>query len=60
MKEDFNKNIDHTPYLVKLPDKGWTPEHILEEATNYTEFGKYGLNDAENSILYTRWEEKYI
>lgn len=41
MEEDFNKNIDHTPYLVKLPDKGWTPEHILEEATKYTEFGKY-------------------
>ncbi|KAK4322607.1 hypothetical protein Pmani_006638 [Petrolisthes manimaculis] len=41
MEEDFNKNIDYTPYLVKLPEKGWTPEHILEEATNYTEYGSF-------------------
>lgn len=41
MSDDLNKAIDNTPYLVKLPEKGWSTEKIIEEATRYTEFGTF-------------------
>lgn len=40
MTDDLNKAIDNTPYLVRLPEKGWSTEQIIEEAKRYTEFGE--------------------
>ncbi|XP_071550599.1 sphingosine-1-phosphate lyase 1 isoform X2 [Panulirus ornatus] len=41
MTQDLNKAIENTPYLTKLPEEGWSPEQIMEEATKYTKFGSY-------------------
>lgn len=41
LNTDLNEAIDNTPYLVKLPEKGWGTEKILEEAVRYTKFGEY-------------------
>lgn len=41
LNSDLNEAIDNTPYLVKLPEKGWGTEKILEEAIRYTKFGEY-------------------
>lgn len=40
MTNDLNKAIDNSAYLMKLPEKGWSTEKIVEEATRYTKFGE--------------------
>lgn len=41
MTNDLNKAIDNSAYLMKLPEKGWSTEKIVEEATRYTKFGEW-------------------
>ncbi|KAK8743596.1 hypothetical protein OTU49_001150 [Cherax quadricarinatus] len=41
MTNDFNKAINNSSYLTELPEKGWSPETIMEEAAKYAQFGKF-------------------
>lgn len=45
MMDDFNKNIENSNYITKLPEKGWNQEEILQEATKYTGYGTFSWED---------------
>ncbi|XP_045595073.2 sphingosine-1-phosphate lyase [Procambarus clarkii] len=41
MIDDLNKAVNNTSYLTELPENGWSPERIMEEAAQYIQFGRF-------------------